>query len=394
MKWWQRTVWGLAALGVAAMIWIPCVHFFFHPDIDAHFRATGIPPRADELAARQLRLWLDPQARAIEIQKMRASNAEWDFMGRTLLVLSLANMSLREPGRATSYLPVMDTIIAETLRLEREQGMYVFLMSYARTGQFVGKPERSLFVDGEIALMLAARRLVAERGDYRPLLHERIDTMIAAMRQSKVLLAESYPDECWMFDHATALAAMRAADALDSTDHRAFVREWLATARQKLLDPATGLLCSSYSTTGIVGDGPEGSTIWWVAHALQVVDRSFAADQYARAKQELARDVCGFGFAREWPVSWQGAMDIDSGPIIPGLQLSTGSSGLAFVGASAFGDQDYLRKLLAALYLGGFPVRRRGELKFCASNQVGDAVLLYAMTLGPLWAEIERRAAQ
>ena len=124
------------------------------------------------------------------------------------------------------------------------------------------------------------------------------------------------------------------------------------------------------------------------------MDRSFAADQYARAKQELARDVCGFGFAREWPVSWQGAMDIDSGPIIPGLQLSTGSSGLAFVGASAFGDQDYLRKLLAALYLGGFPVRRRGELKFCASNQVGDAVLLYAMTLGPLWAEIERRAAQ
>jgi len=242
--------------------------------------------------------------------------------------------------------------------------------------------------------MLAARRLVTEREDYRPLLHERIAAMIAAMRQSKMLLAESYPDECWMFDQATALAVLRAADALDGTDHRAFVREWLATARQKLLHPATGLLCASSSTAGIVGDGPEGSTIWWVAHALQVVDRSFAADQYARAKHELAREVCGFGFAREWPTSWQGAVDIDSGPVIPGLQLSTGSSGLAFVGASAFGDREYLQKLLAAVYVGGFPVRRRGELKFCASNQVGDAVLLYAMTLGPLWQEIERRAAQ
>ena len=394
MKWRHRTLWGLAALSVAAVIWIPCVHFFFRPDLDAHFRATGIPPRADELAARHLRLWLDPQARAVEIQKMRASNAEWDFMGRTFFVLSLANMSLREPGRATAYLPVMDTIIAETLRLERERGMYVFLMDYARTGQFVGKPERSLFVDGEIALMLAARRLVAEREDYRPLLHERVDAMIAAMRQSKVLLAESYPDECWMFDHATALAVMRAADALDGTDHLTFVREWVATARQKLTHPATGLLCSSYSTAGVVSEGPRGSTIWWVAHALQIVDRSFAADQYARAKKQLAREVCGFGFAREWPASWQEERDIDSGPIIPGLQLSTSSSGLAFVGASAFGDRDYLRKLLAAVYLGGFPVRRRGELKFCASNQVGDAVLLYAMTLGPLWQEIKRRAAQ
>lgn len=323
---------------------------------------------------------------------MRASNAEWDFMGRTFLVLSLANMSLRDTNRAAAYVPVMDAILDETLRLERERGMYVFLMDYARGGRYVAKPERSLFVDGEIAIMLAARRMVAERADYRPLLQERVAAMIAAMRQSKALLAESYPNECWMFDHAMALAAIRAADALDGTDHRAFAREWLDTARQQLTHPATGLLCSSFTVDGVTGDGPEGSTIWWVAHGLQVVDRAFAADQYVRAKRELAREACGFAFAREWPASWQGPMDIDSGPIIPGLQVSAGSSGLAFVGASAFGDREYLQKLLASVYLAGFPVRRRGELKFCASNQVGDAVLLYAMTLGPLWQEIERRA--
>jgi hypothetical protein len=385
---------GLAALAVATVIWIPCVRFLYWPSVEAHFAPTGIPPRADELAARHLRLWLDPQARAVEIRKMRRSNAEWDFMGRTFLVLSLANMSLRDTNRAAAYVPVMDAILEETLRLEQEHGMYVFLMDYARAGRFVGKPARSLFVDGEIALMLAARRLVAERADYRPLLHERLEAMIAAMRQSRVLLAESYPDECWMFDHATALAAMRAADALDGTDHRPFAREWLTLAREKHTHPATGLLCSSLNTDGGVNDGPEGSTIWWVAHALEVVDRKFAADQYARAKKELIREVCGFAYSREWPVSWQGPMDIDSGPIIPGLQASAGSSGLAFVGASAFGDQPLLKKLLASVYLAGFPVRRGGSLKFCASNQVGDAVLLYAMTLGPLWREIERRAPQ
>jgi hypothetical protein len=389
---WKRIALGLAALAVAAAIWIPSVRFFVRPGVDAHFSAGGVPPRADELAARHLRLWLDPKARAVEIGKMRASNAEWDFMGRTFLVLSLANMSLRDTNRAAAYVPVMDAILDETLRLEREQGMYVFLMGYARGGRYVAQPERSLFVDGEIAMMLAARRLVAERADYRPLLRERVGAMIAAMRQSQVLLAESYPDECWMFDHAMALAAMRASDALDGTDHRPFAREWLDTARRKLTHPATGLLCSSLNTAGVACDGPEGSTIWWVAHGLQIVDRAFAADQYARAKKELAREVFGFAFAREWPPSWHGPTDVDSGPIIPGLEASAGSSGLAFVGASAFGDREYLQKLLASVYLAGFPVRRRGELKFCASNQVGDAVLLYAMTLGPLWQEIERRS--
>ena len=385
---------GLAALVVAAIVWIPSIRFFVRPSVDAHFRPQGIPPAADALAERHLRLWLDPAARAVELQRMRASNAEWDFMGRTYLVLALANMSLREPARQSQYLPVIDAILDETLRLEREKGMCFFLMDYARLQEYRVQPERSLFVDSEIALMLAARCLVADRPDYRPLLAARVEAMIAAMRRSPVLLAESYPDECWMFDHAMALAAIRAADALDGADHRAFLREWLDSARKKLTDKTTGILSSSFGLQGEPCDGPEGSSIWMIAHCLQVVDLQFATDQYARARKELGRTVCGFAYAREWPESWRGPMDIDSGPIIPGLQISAGSSGLAFVGASAFGDRGYQRDLLRTLYLAAFPVRRRGELKFCASNQVGDAVLLYSMVLGPLWHEIERRSPQ
>ena len=39
-------------------------------------------------------------------------------------------------------------------------------------------------------------------------------------------------------------------------------------------------------------------------------------------------------------------------------------------------------------------MRRHGRLQYMASNPVGDAVLLYAMVQGRLWAEAERRIAR
>jgi hypothetical protein len=67
---------------------------------------------------------------------------------------------------------VIDAIIGETLRLEKEKGIFYFLMDYARDSAFVAKPARSLFEDGEIALMMGARRLVAEDERYRaPILY-------------------------------------------------------------------------------------------------------------------------------------------------------------------------------------------------------------------------------
>jgi hypothetical protein len=282
----------------------------------------------------------------------------------------------------------MDRIIAETLQLESGKGAVHFLMGYVRAKPFVLQPPRSLFVDGEIALMLAARRLVEEHPPYKPLLDERIRLMVGRMKQSPVLSAESYPDECWTFCNTVALAAIRASDALDGGDHSDFLRAWVSTAQARLVHPQTGLLVSSYTLAGNHMDGPEGSSLWMAAHCLQVVDEAFAADQYARARKELGRSVLGFGYAREWPVSWVGPKDIDSGPVIPVLEISPGSSGLAILGAAAFRDGDFLRSLLATLDFAAFPVREGGGLRYAAANAVGDAVVFYATVQGPLWERI------
>ncbi len=385
---------GGGCLLVATIVWLPIVHCFFKCGPSQYSSELRIPPRADQLVLHQLHAWKEAELRVAEVNPMRAANPEWDLMGRMYLVLSLGNLALRDAERTPGYLVVVDQMIDQTLREERELGMYYFLMPYAREGAFLQKPQRSHFVDSEIAMMLAARRTLAENAAYRAEFQPRAQMLIERMQKSPVLMAESYPDECWLFCNTLALAAVRMGDRLDGTDHSEFFRNWVASAKAKLIEPNTGILISACTWDGETVQGPEGSSIWMAAHCLQLIDPDFAADQYARARREIGRTVLGFGYAREWPVSWKAGADVDSGPIIPGLDVSAGASGQAFVAASAFHDRDYLADLFTTLDFAAFPMSKDGGLKYCASNQVGDAVLLYSTVLGPLWEKAKSQRAE
>jgi hypothetical protein len=376
---------GLVAVALATAIWLPCLHLFFRKPLSDFYQQEGISAEAKNLAARHLQLWTDPGLRQVELKKMRSSNAEWDFMGRSFLVWSLVNMGLREPQLKNQYLPVIDEIIRETIKIEQGDGIYAFLMPYAKARPYMVQPARSLFIDGELALMMSARRMLQEEPAYKQPMTERLNLIEQRWRANPIMAAESYPDECWMFDHAVALAAFKVADRLDGTDHSQLCKDWIAIAKEKLVHKATGLLVSSFATDGTQLDGPEGSTIWMVTHCLQVVDEPFAREQYARARKELGRIVLGFGYGTEWPASWTGPRDIDSGMVIPGFEVSAGSSGMAFTAASSFHDWEFLAAIKTTLDMAAFPLRKNGQLKYCASNQVGDAALLYAAVLGPLW---------
>jgi hypothetical protein len=385
----------LACLAVSGAVWLGSLHWFFRPAISDYYSPTGpLPPKARAIAQSHLELWQDPVKRQAELDRMRRTNAEWDFMGRTFLVLSLSNMALRQPSETTACLEVADRIISDTLDLESGGGHAFFLMDYARASDFVARNGRSLFVDGEVVLMMGARRLVREYLPYRAAMDERVTSMILQMEQSPVLCAESYPNECWMFCNCVAAAAIRITDLLNGTDHSVFLRRWLDKVRERLVHKDTGLLISSFTFEGERLDGPEGSSIWMAAHCLAVVDEAFARDQYERARRELRANVLGFGYAREWPASWHGPRDVDSGPVIPWLEVSAGSSGQAFMAATTFGDMVFLRELLTTLRFAAFPVERKGRLRFAASNQVGDAVLLYSLAEGPLWDLVRARSAK
>jgi hypothetical protein len=374
------------ALVVASVVWLPSLHLFYERDAAAAFSGSGVPEVARALVAPALR----PEGADGAMASTHASSDEWDLMGRTFTAWSLANLALRDPEHQTSYLAALDRILDETRRLENEHGFRYFLLDYGKTRRFRVAPERSLFVDGEIALMMGLRRLVAEDGDPNELT-ALADVIADRMSQGPVMSAESYPDECWTFCNAVALSALAVADVVDGTDHGDLERRWIEVAKKKLVDKGTGLLVSRYSYDGDVMEGPEGSSLWMVAHALAVVDEPFAADQYARAKKELARSTLGFGYAVEWPDSARGHADIDSGPIVPFFEASAGSSGLALVGAKTFGDEAYFGQLMTTLDFAAFPITKGSALRYAASNPTGDAVLLYATVLGPAWDRVRER---
>ncbi len=379
----------VTSIAIASAIWLPSVHLLFRPAMSEIVADSGPPPLAEKIAARQIEIWTGPALLAAQHAKMRSANAEWDFMGRSFLAWSLANMAESQPKFRPAALAAMDRIIDLTIETEREKGMYFFLMGYGRSSPWVQQPPRTLFVDGEIALMLAMRCVVDNKPEYRKLLTERVKIIARRMQSNPTYSGESYPDECWTFCNVIALAALRVSDYLNGTDHSALINGWLAFAKARLIHPDTGLLISAYRLDGEMIYRPEGSSIWVISHCLALLDEPFARRQYDLAKKYLARSCLGFGFAREWPEGAEDQMDVDSGAVVPGLGASVASSGLAFIAAGTFDDTEFIRSLTTTLNFGGFPIDRDGKLQFASSNQVGDVVVLYGLVTGPIWDKVK-----
>ncbi|MDQ3338240.1 MAG: hypothetical protein M4D80_24000 [Myxococcota bacterium] len=349
----------IACLLVASLLWVSQLRIWF-------------TDRARPLAAHQLALWEG----GADLSALRRTNPEWDLMARTFAVLTFANLALREPEQRARYLATIDHIVERTIADVEREGHHYFLLPYSRRQPFLDGP--SVFVDGELALMVAARQLVERDGRANVW----ADRVVAQIERGPALLAESYPDEVWLFCNAVALAAVRIDDVVDGAPdrHAALFARWVANAK-RLVDPKTGLLPAKTSYRGDVLEGPEGSTLWLVTAMLQLVDDELARDQYERARAELRGGALGFGWAREWPASWPGRDDVDSGPTVPIVGANAGSSGLALVGAYAFGDEAFSRELGASLEFAGFPIDGR----YAAGNQLADAVIAYARASGPLW---------
>ena len=383
----------MVSVVASACVVLPTIHLALRPPRATYTRVADAPPTmARELAAAQLAAW-DAGQRDVD----RQVNPEWDLGHHVFFALGLTNLAIDAPPdvRETYRLRV-DAVIAEV----RARPPQHFHLPYFHREAFKNGRGRSLFLDGEVLLMVAARLAVWPDHGRDAQLVDLARTVVAEMSAGPATMGESYPNECWMFDNTLALAALavtghvlgRPAEGAED-----LTRRWLAAA-PRLTDSHTGLLVSSTTWHGETLDGPEGSSAFAVAHFLELVDPALAQDQYERAKRQLVVRPLGFAYAHEWPdpAQWgtdpmpvrAGKPDVDSGPVIPLVHAGAGASGMALLGASAFHDEALLAELVTSLELTAFPERKNGQLRFRATNGLGDAVMLYAMAQGPLWHQV------
>lgn len=359
----------LAALSVPA---VPLAVNAAAPPVDGHLAALasdwqsdGAPPSFTEL---------------------RSMNPEYDFMARTFTVLALADHALTTPDSVDDDLRVIDTILRDTLRYDDPRH---WLLPYADASPWRGDGH-SLFVDGELLVMLGARRLVRDDSpEWQAETQRRAAAVVANLERNDPLpLAESYPNEGWTFCHTMALVGLRMHEVLDGADHHAARDAWVAFARERLVDPDSGLLISEFTMDGAPQDGPEGSSLWFTTVALRLIDPALADAQYAGAKQALGGTVFGWGYAREWPAGSRRYVDVDSGPIVPIINASASSSGFAIVASQAAGDDDWNRALVHALAAANAVMTVDPSLAAAADNAIGQSVIAWGLGFGPLWARV------
>lgn len=372
----MRVLRAIGCLFLAVILWVQVLHGSF---------ADSASSLAQPLARRQLALWQGGRALEASLAELRRTNPEWDLMARLFAVLAFADLAARAPEQRARHLEAIDRILARSVADVERGGARQFLLPYGHTRPFLDDQQRSLFVDGELALMMAVRSYVWPSAAHASAARPWVERVVAQLERAPHLVAESYPDEAWIFCNAVALAAIRLHDAATGEPgrHAALLRRWVASAGARLTDHRTGLLVAKTSYAAEALEGPEGSTLWLASTMLLLVDEGFARAQYARARAELRGAFAGFGWAREWPSSWPGADDVDSGPTVPLLGANAGSSGLALVAARAFGDEAFERELVASLGFAGFP--SEGGERFAAGNQLADSVLLWAAAFGPTW---------
>lgn len=357
--------------------------------LSAAWFGSGPTPeeRAALLLQRQATAWEDPDLRARTTSSLRRLNPEWDFMRRTFLGLAAADRALAEPAEQDRWLALLDDLIQTTLDEETAFGHDHFLLGYANARPWIDPSERSLFVDGELALLLGARRMVADDDEIARLHRARVARVAASFQRAPTGLPESYPDEVWLFCVTNALVGVRMADRLDATDHDALIDGFLARV-PSLLHPASGLLNSELTTDGTALDGPEGSSLWLVLTNLLVLDEHLAREQYALAVEALYHQVGGLGYASEWGPDWRGPVDVDSGPIVPLFDASPSSSGFALLASRAFEDDRRHTALARSLRAADLLLVLDPRMAELAGNPMGDVIVLYALNHGPLWAKL------
>ncbi|MCH9686486.1 MAG: hypothetical protein K0V04_33945 [Deltaproteobacteria bacterium] len=305
-------------------------------------------------------------------------DGEWLFGTYLMAGLGYGHSAIAHPAWRDEYVGAMehciDQLLSERVRVfDRDAWRHDPL-------EDLGSPRAHAAYLGYLDLLLGVHRKLDPDSRYADL-HDRISDHLAALiERSPIGLVQTYPGETYPVDNTAIFGALALHQRTAGADHRAA----LATARLAIVrfqDSSTGLLVQSVDPgSGRWVDGPRGSGTALAVYFTSFWDEAVSLALY-RAQQQLRRDVLGFGTMREYPSGVDGRGDIDSGPVVLGVSIS--STGFSLAGSRIHDDRDTFEALFATATLFGAPIDRDGARNFALGGPLGDALMFAMLTARP-----------
>jgi hypothetical protein len=240
---------------------------------------------------------------------------------------------------------------------------YVGWMNWLRVSVLLAQPENARDAD-----IIAA----VERDS---------QALAQAFESSPIPFLEAYPNSAWHVDNIVAIASLARHDTVLPPRYSDFIADW-RTQAQSYLDLYTGLFPHRLDPTrglGVIVDGTRGSSSSLIAYFLPYIDPQWGLDYYTTFRGQFVTTVLGVPGVREYPIGQDGAGDVDSGPLIAGISLS--STVVTAAAASANGDHEVADALLNAGEALGMPIDIGGMKRYAFGVlPIGDAFLAWAKT--------------
>ena len=206
--------------------------------------------------------------------------------------------------------------------------------------------------------------------------------LAAAFDASDTPFLQAYVHQAWPVDSTVAVAALHLHDTLFAPQFENTIARWVMLAKNKL-DPATGLLPHQVDyRTGDLLQGSRGSSQSVIQRFLPEIDAAWAREVYPVFRNTFVATILGVPGVREYPLGTDGFGDVDSGPLLAGMSLS--SSVVSVAAARVEGDFALADAMLNVGEALGMPIDLGGSKRYALGVlPTGDAFLAWAKSATP-----------
>jgi hypothetical protein len=232
---------------------------------------------------------------------------------------------------------------------------------------------------GYLNLVLGLLRRVAPKNRYAAL-NDRVSAALERRFRATSGFVETFPDATFPVDNASAIGSLGLHQRATGASHEATILAFRERTN-RLVRQDDGLLVQIVGTDGSPRDVGRGSGTFLAAYFTAFADRELSASLYSAGKRALYKEYAGFGTMREHAKAHPGSPDIDAGPVLFGLGVS--SSGFAVGPARAHRDREAFRGLVSLVHLFGLPVDSNGTRTYTTGGPIGDAILFAMLTAPP-----------